>query len=46
MKFSEILSEAKEWLQREGRLSYRALKLEFAVSDEHLDALKEEDCQQ
>ncbi len=42
MKFSEIVQQTREWLQREGRVSYRALKLEFALSEEHLDALKEE----
>ena len=42
MKFSEIVTQTREWLQREGRVSYRALKLEFALSDDHLDALKEE----
>ena len=42
MKFSEIVTQTREWLQREGRVSYRALKLEFALSDDHLDVLKEE----
>ena len=40
MRFSEIVKEAREWLQRDGRISYRALKREFALDDESLDDLK------
>lgn len=42
MKFSEIIDQASALLQRKGRLTYRALKLEFALDDEQLDVLKEE----
>lgn len=42
MKFSEIIDQASALLQRRGRLTYRALKLEFALDDEQLDVLKEE----
>ncbi len=42
MKFSEVVTRTLDWLQREGRVSYRALKLEFELSDEVLDALKDE----
>ncbi len=42
MKFSEVVGQAVAWLQREGRVSYRALKLEFDLNDDSLDALKEE----
>ena len=42
MKFSEVVTQALAWLQREGRISYRALKLEFELNDEMLDALKDE----
>ena len=42
MKFSEVITQALAWLQREGRISYRALKLEFDLNDDVLDALKEE----
>jgi predicted ATPase/class 3 adenylate cyclase len=42
MKFSAVVSQTLAWLQREGRVSYRALKLEFDLSDEVLDALKGE----
>ena len=39
MKFSEIVKEAREWFQREGRLTYRALKREFDLDDEELEDL-------
>ena len=42
MKFSEVVSQTLAWLQREGRVSYRALKLEFDLNDDILDALKDE----
>ncbi len=42
MKFSEIVAQTLAWLQRDGRISYRALKLEFDLNDDVLDALKEE----
>jgi len=42
VKFSEIIDQASELLQRQGRVSYRTLKIEFDLSDDHLDALKEE----
>ncbi len=42
MKFSEIIDQAAALLQRKGRVSYRTLKIEFNLTDEHLDALKEE----
>ena len=42
MKFSEMVAQALAWLQREGRVSYRALRLEFDLNDDVLDALKEE----
>ncbi|MBI3800032.1 MAG: hypothetical protein HY268_24040 [Deltaproteobacteria bacterium] len=42
MKFSEVVEHASALLQRKGRLSYRTLKLEFDLSDEQLEALKEE----
>src|SRR5262245_14191361 len=42
MKFSEVVGQTVAWLQREGRVSYRALKLEFDLNDDSLDALKEE----
>ena len=42
MKFSEIVDQASGLLQRKGRITYRALKLEFALTDEQLDVLTEE----
>lgn len=41
MKFSEIIDQASALLQRKGRVSYRALKMEFDLTDEQLDILKE-----
>ena len=42
MKFSEIVDHASELLRQKGRVTYRALKLEFALTDEQAEALKEE----
>src|SRR5215471_16903560 len=42
MKFSEVVGQTLAWLQREGRVSYRALRLEFDLTEDVLDALKEE----
>src|SRR5690349_19459163 len=42
MKFSEVVAQTLAWLQRERRVSYRALRLEFDLTEEVLDALKEE----
>ena len=42
MKFSEILTAAREWLQRERRLRYRSLKREFTLDDETLEDLRAE----
>jgi hypothetical protein len=40
--FDELLAQVFELLQREKRLSYRALKVRFGLDDEHLEALKDE----
>ena len=37
MKFSKIVKEAIMLLQDAGRVSYRALKVEFDLDDEQLD---------
>src|SRR5262249_10425244 len=42
MKVSEVVTRTLDWLQREGRVSYRALTLEFDLSNDVLDALKDE----
>lgn len=41
-KFSAIIEQASNLLQRKGRLSYQTLKLAFDLNEEQLDALKEE----
>ena len=40
MRFSQVVADAAAWIEREGRVSYRALKLEFELNDEVLEALK------
>ncbi len=40
MRFSQVVANAAAWIEREGRVSYRALKLEFDLNDEVLEALK------
>ena len=42
MKFSEMVEQARALLQRTGKITYRALKREFALDDEALADLKEE----
>ena len=42
MTFDEILSQVVELLQREGRISYPALKLRLSLEDPYLDSLKAE----
>src|SRR5262245_40325587 len=42
MTFEEILGQVRELLQRKGRVSYRALKLQFNLDDEYLTGLKDE----
>src|SRR5262245_4405123 len=42
MTFDDILAQVITLLQRQGRVSYRALKLRFNLDDEYLDVLKEE----
>jgi class 3 adenylate cyclase/predicted ATPase len=42
MKFSELLEQVQQWLQRDQRVSYRALKREFDLDDEDLEDLKAE----
>jgi len=40
--FDEMLAQVLELLQREGRMSYRALKIRFHLDDEYLEGLKDE----
>jgi len=42
MTFDEILAQVLDLLQREQRLSYRAIKVRFGLDDDHLEALKDE----
>ncbi len=42
MTFDETLSQVLALLQREGRVSYRALKRRFGLDDEFLEDLKAE----
>ena len=42
MTFDEILAQILDLLQREKRVSYRALKRRFALDDEYLADLKSE----
>jgi class 3 adenylate cyclase len=42
MKFYEVVEQVRTLLQREGRVSYRVLKREFALDDEDLEDLKSE----
>jgi class 3 adenylate cyclase/tetratricopeptide (TPR) repeat protein len=42
MTFDELLAQVRELLQSKGRVSYRALKLQFNLDEEHLEGLKDE----
>src|SRR5438093_7332494 len=42
MTFDEILTHVHELLQREQRVSYRALKVRFQLDDDLLEAVKDE----
>src|SRR5262245_45688782 len=42
MTFEEVLNQALAILQRQGRVSYRALKRQFGLDDEYLEDLKAE----
>ena len=42
MTFDEMLAQLLELLQREKRVSYRALKVRFQLDDDLLEAVKDE----
>ena len=42
MTFDEILAQTLDLLQRQGRISYRAIKRRFALDDDYLEDLKAE----
>src|SRR5262245_25408256 len=39
--FKEVLAQVLEWLQHDQRISYRAVKRQFALDDDYLEGLKE-----
>ncbi len=39
MNIIEVLEQVRKLLLQQGRLSYRILKLQFELDDEHLEAL-------
>ena len=42
MRFKEVLAQVIDWLQQDGRISYRAVKRQFDLDDDFLDDLKVE----
>jgi class 3 adenylate cyclase len=42
MTFQEVMAQVITWLQREQRVSYRALKRQLALDDDYLEDLKDE----
>jgi len=42
MTFDEVLTQVLELLQREKRVSYRALKLRFDINDDYIEGIKDE----
>ena len=42
MTFDEMLAQVLELLQREKRVSYRALKLRFDINDDYIEGIKDE----
>src|SRR5262245_12874217 len=42
MTFKEVLAQVSDWLQQDKRVSYRALKRQFALDDAFLEDLKSE----
>src|SRR5690242_5468063 len=42
MDFYAVFAQVSELLQREVRVSYRALKVQFSLDDDQLEALKDE----
>ena len=42
MTFAELLGQVRELLRSKGRVSYRALKLQFDLDEDHLEGLKDE----
>ena len=42
MTFDEVLTQVRELLERERRVSYRALKRRFSLDDDYLEDIKDE----
>jgi hypothetical protein len=42
MTFEKVLAQVRELLERKGRVSYRALRLQFDLDDDYLEGLKDE----
>src|SRR5215471_14673707 len=42
MTFQEMLAQVIAWLQREQRVSYRAIKRQLALDDDYLEDVKDE----
>src|SRR2546425_1391666 len=42
MTFKDVLAQVIDWLQQDKRITYRALKRQFALDDEYLEDLKAE----
>jgi hypothetical protein len=42
MDFYAVLDQAVDLLRQRGRVTYRALKLQFQLDDDQLEALKDE----
>ena len=42
MTFDEMLAQVLALLQREKRVSYRALKLRFDINDDYIEGIKDE----
>ena len=42
MTFKEVMDQVITWLQQDQRISYRALKRQFALEDDYLEDLKVE----
>ena len=42
MDFTALRTQVIELLQREGRVAYRALKLQFQLDDDTIEALKDD----
>jgi hypothetical protein len=41
MTFKEVLAQVLEWLQHDQRLSYRAVKRQFTLTDDYFEDLKD-----